>query len=121
MSNGVTISKSMCPKTNEEIETMSRIPYASAIGSIMYGMIYTWPDIAFALSVAGRYQSNSGPLHWKEVNDILKYLRRTKNLFLVYGSGELKMEGYTDYSFQSNVDDSKSTSGFVVNCEFHIS
>ncbi|XP_073039440.1 secreted RxLR effector protein 161-like [Primulina eburnea] len=92
---------------------MSRIPYASAIGSIMYGMISTQPDIAYALSVASRYQSNLDPLNWKAVKDILKYLRRTKNLFLLYGNGEIKLEGYTDCNFQSDVDDSKSTSGFV--------
>ncbi|XP_073057185.1 secreted RxLR effector protein 161-like [Primulina eburnea] len=113
MYHGVNLSKSICPRTDEEMETMCRIPYASAIGSIMYGMISTRPDIAYALSVASRYQSNPGTLHWKAVKDIVKYLRRTKNLFLVYGSGELKWEGYIDSSFQSDVDNLKSTSGFV--------
>ncbi|XP_073017796.1 secreted RxLR effector protein 161-like [Primulina eburnea] len=109
----VNLSKSICPKTDEETETMSRIPYVSATGSIMYSLISTRPDIAYALSVSSRYQLNPGPLHWKAVKDVRKYLRRTKNLFLVYGSGELKLEGYTDSSFQSYMDDSKSTSGFV--------
>ena len=44
---------------------------------------------------------------------ILKCLRRTKDLFLVYGEEELKLKGYTNSSFQSNPDDSKSTSGFM--------
>ena len=44
---------------------------------------------------------------------ILKYLRRTKDLCLVYGEEELKLKGYTDSSFQSDPDDSKSTSGFL--------
>ncbi|XP_073061808.1 secreted RxLR effector protein 161-like [Primulina eburnea] len=113
LSHGANLSKSMCPKTDEEIETMSRIPYASVIGSIMYVMISTRPDITYSLGVASRYKSNPDLLHWKAVKDILKYLRRTKNFFLVYGSGELKFKGYTDSSFQSDVDDSKSTSGFV--------
>ncbi|XP_073039236.1 secreted RxLR effector protein 161-like [Primulina eburnea] len=113
MSHGMNLSKSMCSNTDEEIETMSCIPYASVIGIIMYGIISTRPDIAYALSVAGRYQSNPGSLHWKVVKDILKYLRRTKNFFLIYGSGELELEGYTDSSLQSDVDDSKSTFGFV--------
>ncbi|XP_073061790.1 secreted RxLR effector protein 161-like [Primulina eburnea] len=76
-------------------------------------MISARPNIAYALSVASRYKSNPDLLHWKVVKDILKYLRRTKNLFFVYGSGELKLEGYIDSSFQSDVDDSKLTSGFV--------
>ncbi|XP_073041853.1 secreted RxLR effector protein 161-like [Primulina eburnea] len=113
MSHGVTLSKSMCFKTDEEIENMSCMPYVSDIGSIIYGMISTRPNIVNAMSVASRYQSNPGPLHWKAVKDILKYLRRAKNLFFVHGSGELKLELYTDSSFLSDVDDLKSTSGFV--------
>ena len=48
------------------------------------------------------------------MKNILKYLRRTKNIFLIYGGGsELKLEGYTDSSFQSDLNDSKSISGYV--------
>ena len=113
MSHGVRLSKLMCHATQVEIEEMNRTPYASAIGSIMYGMLCTRPDIAYAVSVTSRYQSNPGPAHWKAVKDILKYLRRTRDLFLVYGSTELKLEGFTDSSFQSDVDDSKSNSGYI--------
>ena len=60
-----------------------------------------------------RYQSNPGEDHWKAVKNILKYLRRTKDIFLVFGGSELKIEGYTDFSFQSESDDSKSMSGYV--------
>ncbi|XP_073130816.1 uncharacterized protein [Henckelia pumila] len=74
MCHEVSLSKSMCPKNDEEIEMMTRVPYASAIGSVMYGMISTRPDVAFALSVTSRYQANPGPMHWKAMKDILKYL-----------------------------------------------
>ena len=49
------------------------------------------------------------------VNDILKYLRMTKDIFLIYGDGasDLHVKGYTDVSFQSDRDDSKSQSGYV--------
>ena len=47
------------------------------------------------------------------VKTILKYLRRTKDQFLIYGDSELKLKGYTDASFASNKDDSKSISGYV--------
>ncbi|KAL7125418.1 hypothetical protein ABFS83_14G115900 [Erythranthe nasuta] len=113
MSHGVRLSKSMRPQTQMEIEEMKRTPYASAIGSIMYGMLCTRPDIAYAVSVTSRYQSDPGPAHWKVVKDILKYLRRTRDLFLVYGDTELKLEGFTDSSFQSDVDDSKSNSRYI--------
>src|SRR5262249_7282846 len=78
-------------------------------------MICTRPDIAHAVSVTSRYHADPGEQHWMAVKCILKYLRRTKDLFLVYGgiNGDLKLEGYTDSSFQSDHDDSKSNSGFV--------
>ncbi|XP_020081861.1 uncharacterized protein LOC109705542 [Ananas comosus] len=84
--------KKMCPNTFEEIQRMSKIPYASAIGSLMYAMLCTRPDIALAVSVTSRYQSNPGEEHWIAVKNILKYLRRTKDMFLVFGGGELKLQ-----------------------------
>ena len=68
---------------------MSMIPYASAIGSIMYAMLCTRPDESYALSVTSRYQSDSGMVHWVAVKNILKYLRRTKDVFLIKGDGDL--------------------------------
>ncbi|KAL8094312.1 hypothetical protein AgCh_036005 [Apium graveolens] len=62
----------MSLKTPEERERMSKIPYASAIGSIMYAMLCTRPDVAYSISVTSRYQSNPGEDHWKAVKNILK-------------------------------------------------
>ncbi|KAK9036866.1 hypothetical protein V6N11_021790 [Hibiscus sabdariffa] len=93
---------------------MSQIPYASAIGSIMYAMICTRLDLSYALSMTSQYQANPGEGHWTTVKNILKYLRRTKDAFLVYGGKEeLGIKGYTNASFQTDKDDSRSQSGFV--------
>ncbi|KAK8652312.1 hypothetical protein V6N13_061333 [Hibiscus sabdariffa] len=51
----------------------------------MYAMICTRPDLSYALSMTSRYQANPGEGHWVAVKNILKYLRRTKDVFLVYG------------------------------------
>jgi hypothetical protein len=92
---------------------MSKVPYASAVGSIMYAMICTHPDVSYALSVASRYQADPGESHWTLVKNILKYLR-TKDVFLIYGGEEeLVVNGYTDASFQIDTNDSQSQSGFV--------
>src|SRR5664279_4017639 len=94
---------------------MDMIPYASAIGSIMYAMICTRPDVSYDLSVTRRNQVDPGESHWIAVKNILKYLRRTKDVFLVYGGLEvdLDVKGYTDASFQTDLDDSRSQSGYV--------
>ena len=103
----------MCPQTEDEKVRMSNQPYASCLGSIMYAMLCTRPDICFSVSVTSRYQSNPGNDHWMALKHILKYLRGTKDKFLIYGGGELQVNGYTDSDFQSDPDDRKSTSGFV--------
>ncbi|KAK8686134.1 hypothetical protein V6N13_125161 [Hibiscus sabdariffa] len=106
--------KEICPSTSQERERISQITYASAFGSIMYSMICTRPDLSYALSMTSRFQANPGEGHWVAVKNILKYLRRTKDVFLVYGGEEqLSIKGYTDSSFQTNKDDSRSQSGFV--------
>ena len=46
----ITLSKDQCPKTPDEIERMKAVPYASAIGILMYAMLYTRPDICFLLA-----------------------------------------------------------------------
>ncbi|KAK8600813.1 hypothetical protein V6N12_050661 [Hibiscus sabdariffa] len=113
MRHGISLSKEMCPSTPQERERMSQIPYASAIGSIMYAMICTRPDLSYALSMTSRYLANPGEGHWTTVKNILKYLKRTKDEFLVHGGEEkLGIKGYTDASFQTDKDDSRSQSGF---------
>jgi hypothetical protein len=110
----VKLSKTQCPTTAEDKEKMSVIPYASAIGSIMYAMLCTRPDVSLAISLAGRYQSDPGVDHWTAVKNILKYLKRTKDMFLIYGGDEeLIIKGYVDASFDTDPDDSKSQTGYV--------
>ena len=114
MSTSVQLSKSHCVKTPEEIEYMKDIPYASAIGSVMYAVTCTRPDVSYALSMTSRYQATPGPEHWKAVKNILRYLNRTKNRVLVYGGQtDLVAEGYTDASFMTDPDDRRSQSGYV--------
>jgi tRNA C32,U32 (ribose-2'-O)-methylase TrmJ len=88
---------------------MRASPYASAIGSISYAMLCMRLDVSYALSATSRYPSNYGDTHWIIIKNILKYLRRTKKVFLVFGGEEeIVVKGYSNASFQTNVDDSKS-------------
>nr|GEW31938.1 retrotransposon protein, putative, Ty1-copia subclass [Tanacetum cinerariifolium] len=112
--HGIKISKDLCQKTNVELDRWSRVPYASAIGSIMYAMTYTRPDVSFALSMVSRHQQNPGEGHWTTVKNIHKYLKNTKDMFLVYGGEEeLKVTSYCDTSWQIDKDDSRSQSGWL--------
>ena len=86
----------------EEKNMMRQVPYASAVGSLMYAMLCTRPDICYSVGMVSRYQSNSGPKHWQAIKYILKYLRRTKDYMLVYRCGDLIPIGYTNSYFQSD-------------------
>ena len=90
MRHGVQIFKEHSLKTLEDRALMEKISYASIIGSIKYAMQYTKPNMVFALSVTGRFHANPSERHRESVKCILKYCRRTNNLFLVHGGDELK-------------------------------
>ena len=115
MTKGTVLSKSQSPATDIDSKRMQAIPYASAVGSIMYAMLCTRPDVSYALSMTSRFQQSPGIAHWTAVKNILRYLNRTKDMFLVFGGveEELTVKCYTDASFQTDRDDSRSQSGFV--------
>ena len=73
------LNKDDCPKLVEEKATMAKTPYASACGGLMYAMVATRPDIAYAMGVVSQYMSNPGKKYWEAIKSILKYLSGTTN------------------------------------------
>ncbi|GKA13017.1 hypothetical protein Tco_0692563 [Tanacetum coccineum] len=85
MQERLDLNKTQGASTPKEVKRMQNIPYASAVGSIMYAVRCTRPDVALAQNITSRFQQNPGELYWTAVKNILKYLRNTKDMFLVYG------------------------------------
>lgn len=83
------LSKEQSPKTKQEKDFMAKVPYASAIGSLMYAMVCTRPDIAHAVGVVSRFMSNPGKHHWDAVKWILRYLRGTSLPLCLYALVEV--------------------------------
>ncbi|GJV91021.1 retrotransposon protein, putative, ty1-copia subclass [Tanacetum coccineum] len=113
---GLGLNKSQGAQTPKEVNRMKNVPYASAVGSIMYAVSYTRPDVAFAQNLTSQFQQNPGELHWTAMKNILKYLRNTKDMFLVYGGNpsiKLRVECYCDAGFETDRDDTKSQAGYV--------
>jgi hypothetical protein len=75
LANHFKLTREMCPNIHEDIEYMSRVPYSSVVGSLMYAMVFTTPNIAHAVGFVSRYMNNLGKEHWEAVNWILRYLR----------------------------------------------
>ncbi|XP_034674384.1 secreted RxLR effector protein 161-like [Vitis riparia] len=95
-------------------EQMKKIPYASAVGSLMYAQTCTRPDTSFAVGMLGRYQSDPRLKHWKAAKKVMRYLQGTKDYMLTYKRSEqLEIVGYSDSDYGGCLDSLKSTSGFV--------
>jgi hypothetical protein len=107
------LSAEQCPSTDEYFEYMSRVPYSSAVGSLMYAMVCSRPDLSYAMSLVSRYMANPGKEHWKAVQWIFRYLRGTSNACLKFGKTDEGLVGYVDSDFAADLDKRRSLTGYV--------
>ena len=108
------LSSKECPKTEKEVEQMSRIPYSSAVGSLMYAMVCTRPDLSHAVSVVSRFMSNPGKVHWEAVKWIMRYLRGSTDVCLVFkGQKNRGVVGYVDSDYAGDLDKRRSLTGYI--------
>ena len=109
----LNLSLDMCPKLTEEKEKMSKVPYFSAIESLMYEMMCKRPNICYVVGLASRFQSNPSIKHWMAMKRILRYLKGTTYYVLFYQERDLRLIGYTDADWGGNPDQRKSISGYA--------
>jgi hypothetical protein len=107
------LTNEICPKTQEEIEYMSRVPYSSAVGILMYVMVCTRPDIPHLVGVVSRYMNNLSKEHWEAVKWILRYLRGTATHELCFVGFDTILHGYVDSDMAGDKDSRWSTIGYV--------
>ena len=131
-------SKEMCPKTQEDMDYMSKVPYASTVGSLIYAMVYTRPDIqlplcvqyqalcsliyamvytrpdiAHTVGVVSRYMNNPGKEHWMVVKWILIYFKGTTKQALCFGGSNISLLGYVDADMVGDKDNRRSNTRYV--------
>ena len=99
-------------KKNRE-HNVAQIEYVKIIGSLMYLMNCTRPDIAYAAGRLSRYTQSPNQDHWTDVRRVLKYLRGTINYGLCFSGFPSVLERFSDANWISNSDEMKSTSGYV--------
>ncbi|KAG8475264.1 hypothetical protein CXB51_032125 [Gossypium anomalum] len=107
------LSSTLSPQSDDEIEYMSHVPYFSAVGSLIYAMVCSRPDLSYAVSAVSRYMANPGKEHWKAVQWILRYLRGTTDVCLQFGRTEDGVIGYVDADFAGDLDRRRSLTGYV--------
>ena len=89
--------------TVEEREYMTRVPYASAVGNLMYVMVCTWPDLSQTISMISRYMHDPGRGHWEAVKWVLWYIKGTIDVGLVFENdsiGKQECVRYVDLTMQ---------------------
>ena len=99
----------------KEEKTDMDFPYRAAIGSLLYLAVGSRPDIAFAVNTLHQYRAEPKAHHVTAVKRILRYLKNTASLGLVYPKGSKRLEviGYTDSDYAGDIETRKSTSGFI--------
>ena len=107
------LSKRLFPSTEEENKKMDTIPYLLAVGSLMYAMVCTKPDITHAVGIVSRFLENHSKEHREAVKCIFKYLRGTSKLCLSFGKGKPTLEDYTNADMADDLDGRKSTFGYL--------
>ncbi|KAK4402107.1 Retrovirus-related Pol polyprotein from transposon TNT 1-94 [Sesamum angolense] len=109
------LCKEQSPKNESETEQMKNIPYSNAIGSVMYLMVSTRPDIAYAVSCLSRYMSNAGLPHWEALKWLLRYLNGSVSAGIKFSkhTDGVSLVGYVDSNYANDRDSRRSTTSYV--------
>jgi hypothetical protein len=94
---------------------MAHVPYASSIGSIMYVMVCTRPDISHVVGVLSKCMLTPGKEHWTTFKRVFRYFCGTKDYFIFYqgrpegDNGKLDVHVFVDAKWVGDLDRWRST------------
>jgi len=107
-------SNTILVKMTEDEEFIDKFPYRELIGSIMYAMIATRPDVANALGNVAKYSGKYNQSHWNATKRILKYMICTKDYGIKFnGNASSTLYGYADANWGADIDTRRSTTGYL--------
>ena len=93
---------------------MDKAGYLAVVGALLYLATFTCPDISFAVSTLGRHFQKLTTRHWVGIKHLLRYLRETENLELLYTqSGVARFKRYADARYKSDPQTGKSQTGYI--------
>lgn len=114
--NGVDtpMEPKLCLTKNSK-DPSTKEPYKELIGCLMYVMLTSRPDLSVSVNYLSRFQNCATDSHWIHLKRILRYLKKTENIELLYdGKTDDILFGYSDADWGNDVDDRKSLSGFLI-------
>jgi hypothetical protein len=106
--------------SDDDKEYMTKIPYKSAVGSLVYLAITCRPDIAYAVGILSRYMQSPAPVHWEGVKNVMRYLKGTMELGLTYGGSNVNqlnkdiLYAYCDSDWAGDRQSRRSLSGYIL-------
>jgi ATP-binding cassette subfamily B (MDR/TAP) protein 1 len=98
------LSALQCPTSEDDIEYMSRVSYSNAVGSLMYAMVCSRPDLSHAMSLVSQYLTNPGKDHWNDIQWIFRYLLATSKACLKFGRTGEGLVGYVNSDYAADLD-----------------
>jgi ATP-binding cassette subfamily B (MDR/TAP) protein 1 len=107
------LSAEQCASSDEDIEYMSKVLYCSVVGSLMYVMVCSRPDLSYAMSIVSRYMSNPGKEHWRAVQWIFRFLRGTADHCLQFGRTAKGLIRYVDSDYAGDLNRRRSLTDYV--------
>jgi len=110
------LSAESCPTCEVEIEKMSYIPYSNTMGSLMYAMVCTRPNLAYVVSVVSRYMHNPGKNNCEAIKWVLRYVKGFLNRRLVFDKSKTAtydIAGFVDSDYGGDIDRECSTSSYI--------
>ena len=107
------LSSKQSPSNEVEKLDMQQVPYTSVVGSLMYAMICTRPDITHVVGTISRFLSNPGREHWNAEKWILRYLHGVVDMRLCFGGDKPTLVGYSDSDMVGDIDSRRFTSGYL--------
>ena len=119
MDASLKLTLDQSPQNEVDIEYMRTVPYREAVGSLMYLMCGTRPDLCYVVGLLGQFSSNPGRAHWQAVKRVLRYVRGTVQYGLVYRSSPTPnhtppvLEGHVDADWAGDLGSRRSTSGYM--------
>lgn len=115
LANYFKISNTEYSITDEEVKVMSGVSFTSAVGHLMYVMMYIRPDMAQVMSIVNKFLSNQGRVHWEVLKWILRYLRGTIDLSIMFNrpSSDTSIVGHVNADYARDLDTRRSTISYV--------
>lgn len=116
LNSSIKSTKTMSSQNEEERKEMSNKPYRNLVGSLMYlatsTRIWLLPHGHNAISLLSQFNENPGLNHWKAAKRVLRYLKGTKDMKLVFQKTREKLEGFADADWGNDTDDRRSYTGY---------